>query len=278
MNILISVDIEGMAGVFHPEQVRSGNPEYEQARRLMTQEANAAIAGAFDGGAQKVYVNDSHGRFRNMIFADLDARAQVIQGRPRVLSMAQGVELEGIGGLGFVGYHSRAGGKGILAHTINSSAFALVLFNGEPIGEAGIYGAVAGEYGVPVIFGSGDDMFIAENKSLFPHAKFAQTKQALGVNCGVSLSSEKACDLIRATMAKAVSVMLDSDRVPTFQLDVLPVAVTVHTMTAAQADLFCGWPGIKRIDTRTIMYHAQTAQDAMQMLNCCSAMAASLMG
>ena len=47
MKILISVDIEGVAGVYHAEQVRAGNPEYERARRLMTQEANAAVEGAF---------------------------------------------------------------------------------------------------------------------------------------------------------------------------------------------------------------------------------------
>jgi D-amino peptidase len=58
MKILISVDIEGVAGVFHSQQVRAGNPEYERARRLMTEEANAAIAGAFDGGAAEVWVND----------------------------------------------------------------------------------------------------------------------------------------------------------------------------------------------------------------------------
>ena len=48
MKILISTDIEGVAGVYHPEQTRAGNPEYERARVLMTHEANAAIAGAFD--------------------------------------------------------------------------------------------------------------------------------------------------------------------------------------------------------------------------------------
>ena len=36
MKILISVDIEGVAGVYHSEQVRAGNPEFERARRLMT--------------------------------------------------------------------------------------------------------------------------------------------------------------------------------------------------------------------------------------------------
>ena len=49
MKVLISVDIEGIAGVFHPEQTRAGNAEYEQARRWMTREANAAAQGAFDG-------------------------------------------------------------------------------------------------------------------------------------------------------------------------------------------------------------------------------------
>ena len=66
MKVLISTDIEGVAGVFHHEQVRAGNPEYERARLLMTHEANAAIAGAFDAGATEVLVNDSHGSFRNM--------------------------------------------------------------------------------------------------------------------------------------------------------------------------------------------------------------------
>ena len=36
MRILISVDIEGVAGVVHPDQTREGNSEYALARRWMT--------------------------------------------------------------------------------------------------------------------------------------------------------------------------------------------------------------------------------------------------
>ena len=271
MDILISVDIEGVAGVYHPEQTRAGNPEYEQARRMMTREANAAIAGAFQAGADKVYVNDSHGRFRNMLPGELDERACVIQGRPRLLGMAQGVEM-GVQGLAFVGYHSYASGAGILAHTINSFAFAKILFNDELIGEAGIYGAVAGEYGVPVIFGSGDDVFISENRPLFPDAEFVQTKKALGQNCGVSLSGEYACQLIKEKVADAVR---RCHKVEPFTYDE-GVRVTIHTTTVAMADLFCGWPAFKRLDTTTVAYEAHNAQEAMRILNCCSAMSASL--
>lgn len=272
MNILISVDIEGVAGVYHAEQTRFGNPEYEQARRLMTAEANAAIAGAYDGGARQVLINDSHGRFRNMLAGELDARAQVIQGRPRVLSMAQGVT-PGVQGLCLIGYHSRAGGRGILAHTINSFAFAEVLFNGVPVGEAAIYGAVAGEYGVPVIMGSGDDVFIEENKALFPDALFAQTKQALGQNSGVSLSPQASCELIRATVSAAVSGSQAIKVCAAFQK---PIIVTVRATSPAMADLFCGWPTFRRLDATQIAYEAQTAEVAMRILNCCSAMSASL--
>ena len=149
MKILISTDIEGVAGVFHHQQVRAGNPEYERARILMTHEANAAIAGAFDAGATEVLVNDSHGDFRNMPPDLLDARAQQILGKPRYLSMMAGVD-EKVDAVCMIGYHSRAQGRGILAHTINSFAFARVWLNEAELGEAGIYGALAGEYGVPV--------------------------------------------------------------------------------------------------------------------------------
>ena len=67
MKIFISADIEGVAGVVVPQHGAPGNPEYERARRLMTQEVNAAIAGAFEGGATEVLVNDSHGPMTNLL-------------------------------------------------------------------------------------------------------------------------------------------------------------------------------------------------------------------
>ncbi|MBS0342883.1 MAG: M55 family metallopeptidase [Proteobacteria bacterium] len=271
MKILISVDIEGVAGVYHSQQVRAGNTEYERARRLMTDEANAAIAGAFDAGATQVLVNDSHGDFRNLLPDVLDARAQVIQGKPRYMSMAAGAET-GVAGMCMVGYHSRAGGRGILAHTINSFAFARIEFNGEPMSEAGLYGALAGEYGVPVIMGSGDDVFIEENRALFPHAAFVQTKQATGQNSGVSLSPQKACEAIRAGVMAGMGQLAKAQplRLRT------PLEVRLYTQTPALADLFCQWPDFERLDATLLGFGAPTVEAAVRMLNCCSAMSAML--
>ncbi|WP_447774978.1 M55 family metallopeptidase [Variovorax boronicumulans] len=271
MKVLISTDIEGVAGVYHHEQARQGNPEYERARVLMAQEANAAIAGAFDAGATEVLVNDSHGGFRNMPPDVLDARARVVQGKPRYLSMVAGVE-EGVDALCMVGYHSRAQGRGILAHTINSFAFASISLGGQELGEAGIYGALAGEYGVPVVMGSGDDVFIAENRALFPHATFVQTKRATGCNSGVSLSPEESRRAIRtgvqealATRAKAQPLVLKG-----------PQAVTLRCQSPALADLFCQWPNFERVDGVTLRFVADSVESAVRMLNCCSAMSSML--
>jgi len=271
MKILISVDIEGVAGVYHSEQVRAGNPEFERARRLMAAEASAAIAGAFDGGATEVYVNDSHGGFRNMPPDLLDERAQVIQGKPRYLSMVSGVEL-GVAGVCLVGYHSRAQGRGILAHTINSCfAFARVWLNGRELGEMGIYGALAGEYGVPVAMASGDDRFIEEHAPLFPGTRFVQTKRATGHTAGISLSPAAAYAAIRTGVAEALKAPLPPAFVLSGKID-----VRIQTQTAALADLFCQWPSLERPAGDEVAFEAPTVEAAVRMINSLSAMSSML--
>jgi D-amino peptidase len=271
MKVLISTDIEGVAGVFHHEQVRSGNPEYERARLLMTHEANAAIAGAFDAGATEVLVNDSHGSFRNMPPELLDARAQAVMGKPRYLSMMAGVD-DGVDAVCMIGYHSRAQGRGILAHTINSFAFARVYFNGLELGEAGIYGALAGEYGVPVVMASGDDVFIEEHRPLFPHAIFVQTKRATGQTSGISLSPAQACGAIRAGVATALA----KHGTARPYLLAGPIAVRIQTQSPALADLFCQWPALVRLGGDEVGFDAPSVEAAVRMVNCLSAMSTML--
>lgn len=271
MKVLISTDIEGVAGVFHPEQVRAGNPEYERARVLMTHEANAAIAGAFDAGATDVLVNDSHGSFRNMPPDLLDPRAQAVMGKPRYLSMMAGVD-DGVDAVCMIGYHSRAQGRGILAHTINSFAFARVHLNDKELGEAGIYGALAGEYNVPVVMASGDDVFIEEHRPLFPHATFVQTKRATGQTSGISLSPVQSCRAIRVGVAAALA---RHSAARPFLLPG-PIAVRIQTQTPALADLFCQWPTLQRLDGDEVGFDAPTVQAAVRMINCLSAMSTML--
>jgi len=273
MKILVSTDIEGVAGVFHPQQVRPGNTEYERARRWMTSEANAAVAGAFAAGATEVYVNDSHGDFRNLLADAMDARAQIIQGKPRNLSMVAGVEW-GMAGVCLIGYHARSKSSGILAHTINSFAFARVWFNDCEWGEAAIYGALAGAYGAPVIMAAGDDVFIQETQPLFVHAEWVQTKRATGHNSGVSLSPAQSCAAIEQAAKRAVARCAVNQPKP-LQL-VGNINVRLQTQTPALADLFCQWPTLERLEADLLHYTAPDIESAVRMLNCLSAMSSLL--
>ncbi|AZR93518.1 aminopeptidase [Bordetella trematum] len=267
MKVLISTDIEGVAGVFHAEQVRAGNGEYERARAWMTGEANAAVQGAFAGGATEVLVNDSHGGFRNLLPDQIDERARLVLGKPRYLGMMGGLE-EGCDAVMMVGYHSRAQGCGILAHTINSFAFARVTINGRELGEAGLYGALAGELGVPVILASGDDVFIEETRPLFPQAQWVQTKVAHGQGSGVTLSPAAAR---RAIAQAAEQAVRNAGQAVPLRIGG-PIECRLQTQSPALADLFCMWPSLERVDGVTLRFEVQTMQAAIRTLNSLAAM------
>jgi len=272
MKILISTDIEGVAGVFHAEQVRAGNGEYERARAWMTAEANAAVQGAIAGGAEEILVNDSHGGFRNLLPDGLDERARLVLGKPRYLGMMGGLE-EACDAVFMIGYHSRSQGRGILAHTINSFAFARVVINGMELGEAGLYGALAGELGVPVILGTGDDVFIEETRDTFPGAEWVQTKVAHGQGSGITLSPAASRRAIAAAAETAVRNFMrggDKKAVP-FRIPA-PIECRLQTQSSALADLFCMWPTLERVEGVTLRFTTDSMQSAIRTLNSLAAM------
>ncbi|MFM0174149.1 M55 family metallopeptidase [Paraburkholderia sediminicola] len=272
MKVLISTDIEGIAGVFHPEQTRAGNGEYEAARRWMTLEANAAIEGAFAGGATQVWVNDSHGGFRNLLPDLLDARAQVVLGKPRTLGMMAGLEY-GAALVFMIGYHAMSQTRGILAHTINSFAFARVSLDGVEVGEAALYGALAEEYGAQVALLSGDDVFAEETTPRFPGARFVVTKSATGHASGVTQSPASARAVIEAAAREVVQQHLAKGHArESTRAEAKPVECELRVQTSALADLFCQWPTLTRVDAVTLRFSAASTEHAVRMLNCLSAM------
>jgi len=93
MKVYISADMEGIGGVSTWDvQASAKGREYEQFRRLMTQEVNAAIQGAFEAGATEVLVSDAHRDAQNINVELLDRRANLIRAWPRPLGMMQGID------------------------------------------------------------------------------------------------------------------------------------------------------------------------------------------
>ena len=155
MNVLISVDMEGISGVVTGDHTSSKHKEYERFRKLMTAEANAAIKGALAGGATRVVVNDSHGGGANILIEELNPAAELISGSPKPFGMMQGIGPD-VGVVFFVGYHGASGtGAAVLEHTWSGRVVEARL-NGQMVGETGLNAALAGAYGAPVVLVTGD--------------------------------------------------------------------------------------------------------------------------
>src|SRR3989454_12165297 len=168
MKVFVSVDMEGVSGVTAPEDVLPAGSESQTCRQYMTGDANGAIGGAYDAGAEAVLVNDSHWIMRNLLVHDLDKRAKVIKGFHKPLCMLQGLD-DSYGAAVFVGYHSCAGTEGrVLNHTILGKEAQNIYLNGEATGETRLNAGLAGHYGVPVALVAGDVAVCGEAKRGIP--------------------------------------------------------------------------------------------------------------
>jgi len=262
MKIFISADIEGVAGVVTPQQGQPGNPEYERARRLMTEEVSAAIAGAFDGGATEVVVNDSHGPMVNIIAELLDPRAELILGRPKPMSMFAGLDAS-FAAVFCTGYHAGAGRHGVLSHTVNGFAFAAIRLDGLDCAEATLYGAYAGSLGVPVALLTGDDQMALQCAPHFPGAEVAVVKQALGHRAARALSPANARALIRVHAAAAARGHAGCQPLVIAE----PCRLEVDLTSVTLADLAAIIPVAERVGPRTVAFPAGSVQDAARWVN-----------
>jgi D-amino peptidase len=248
VRVFISVDMEGVAGVATLDQVVRGGHGYPRAQELMTAEADAAIRGAFAGGATEVVVADSHGTMDNLIVERLDRRAAVVTGGHRPQVMMQGLH-PGDAMAVFVGYHAAAGQHGVLAHTFSSN-FTEVRLDGRPVSEAEVNALYSASFGVPVGVVTGDDQICALAEKSFPEVRTAQVKTAEGWASAVSLSPSDATDLIEATVADAVTNAERLARPPSPENHLLEVDFS----TPLAADLASSVPGSVRAGGRTLRY------------------------
>ncbi len=178
LRVYISVDMEGISGVNSDNQTSAAGAEYGRARKLMVEDANAAIRGAFEGGASDVLVNDSHGSQRNLLPEDLDPRARLISHSFKRHGMMEGLDST-FDAVVFVGYHAKAGSpRGIFAHT-GSGVLADLRVNGRSVGEGGMNALLAQWYGVPVVVVTGDDVAVEEQKETSPAVRGVVVKHAI---------------------------------------------------------------------------------------------------
>ncbi len=265
MKILISADMEGISGVVDPTHVTSTHPEYQRFRQIMTDDVNAAVRGAFAGGAEEVVISDAHGNKTNILVEKLDERAELNSGGIAPFGMIQGID-EGFDAAMFVGYHACMGAPlAILCHTISSARVANIWLNGRLTGEFGLNAAVCGHYGVPVILISGDLAACQEANAWVPGVEQVVVKKATSRHSARCLSTVRSQKLIEESAERAVKRLREGGAPTPLKVDV-PVKIVLEFLQAAMVDTSQSIPGIVRLDGRKLEMLSQDMPGAFQTL------------
>ena len=196
MKILIMTDLEGVCGVYRFEQTREyGTPANLEARRLLMGEINAAVRGAFDGGATRVVVQDGHDGSKSFFLEELDERAEVVMG---IFSPYDIVLRQGFDGAFLLGFHSMSHTKrGILCHTQSSLTWDNYWINDRLAGEIYQSAILLGACDIPVLMVTGDDKTVREARDfLGDDIVTVQVKTGLAREAALMYSPKRARALI----------------------------------------------------------------------------------
>jgi D-amino peptidase len=261
MRVYISIDAEGCSGIFKFAQVLSENRDYEFCRRMMEGDANAAVRGAFDAGAFDVLVNDAHNNGDNIRIENLDPRARLVSGSAKPMSMMEGIS-GAFDAVLLLGYHSRKCERGTIAHSYSYARMFEVRINGRPVGEAEISAYLAGSFGVPVVFLSGDQ-YVTENiRSIIPGVRTVATKRAIGGAAAECVHPSITWQRLEEGVRAAITELKDNP--PVKPLADPPYTLEIQFATTSHAALALRLPGSNLTAPTTVRYKAD---DYMTLYN-----------
>ena len=264
MNVYISFDIEGVSGIADVKDIEVGSPQFPEARRLATQDVNAAVEGALAGGATEILVNDGHGRERrNLLYEDLHPKAKLLKARPSTEGFNMAAFDASFNAVFFVGWHARPSSPGVLSHCFNSSVFAAWRVNGKPVGEPELAAALAGEYGVPLVLFTGDDRSCDEVASWCPDCERVVTKFAVDRFSAICLPRQETYALIREGAMRAVEKV---EQIAPFRFE-SPVYVEADTLFDHAARAIAFIPGVEQIAELTVGFTGNDYREAFRTIH-----------
>ncbi|MGC8489498.1 MAG: M55 family metallopeptidase [Clostridia bacterium] len=250
--VWISVDMEGIGGLVDRAQFIPEEREYERARAHMIAEMRTVVQAAWDAGASRVVVNDSHDGQLNLApdgLGGLPEGTELISGMGKRFAMAEG--LKGLDLALLVGYHARAGtALAVMDHTDSGDIYRVTL-NGEEVGEFGLNAYLAGFYGIPVGLVTGDAALQEEVQALIPDADMVVTKVAVGRQAARLKHPRAVHDELREATRRAVTRFM-AGSAPAPLRPTPPVVVAVSFMTSQGTDMAALYPGAGRVDGRTV--------------------------
>ena len=257
MKVHIISDMEGVAGIVRREQIGGGEAMYEEARKLYTEEINAAVRGAKAAGATEVVVMDHHGAgkgwdFNSLVPDLLDPACEyVVQ---QEWTEYTGFLEEGCDACLLVGMHARAGTRdGVLNHTVSGQAWQNLWFNGTLVGETGINAAFCGHFGCPVLLATGDEAVCSEARELLGEGlTTVAVKRGLGALSARNIPPLRARELIEEGARNALS---DLKAVAPYDPG-RPCAIEVEFKNTGELDRYARKPGVEAAGDRRVASRA----------------------
>ena len=163
--------------------------------------------------------------------------------------------------MAFTGYHACAGASGNpLSHSFSTGIYELFI-NGAPASEFTVNSLIAGSFGLPVVFISGDSAVCEQAKAFIPGITTVPVVEGFG-DASISMHPEEAAELIQTGMEKALRGSWQDCRVPLANEYEIIMRLTTH-QAATKAE---NYPGTKRMDNRTVRFVAQDVLDIRRFL------------
>lgn len=246
--IFISVDMEGITGVVQPAQLGPDGFEYQRAREWMTGEVNAAIAGIRAAGPAEILVCDSHGNAQSVLIDRLPDDVRIVRGFPRPLEMMQGID-DTFTAAVFIGYHaSEWTANAVRGHTVSSAKLLGIRLNGAEVSEGMFNAALAGHFGVPVAFVSGDRLAVEQIQKIAPNAEGAIVKEPYGYHSANTVTPARGQEMIKAGLTRAMNKVgtLQPYRLTT------PINLEVGFKLTIDAEMAAYVPGLARSDAHSV--------------------------
>jgi len=258
MKVYIHTDLEGVSGIDNLEMIQTESDRFEESRERLSEDVNAAVAGAFDGGAKHVTVLDSHGSgVENIIWDKIDKRAER---DTKPTKRWWGILDETYDATFFIGAHAMAGTiNAFLDHTQSSLQVYDWYYNGRKCGEMAQWALVAGHFGVPLVMMSGDEAAVAEAYAFFDAIETAPVKRGRGRNDAVLIDPDEAHRRIHDAAARAVPRAKEAEP---FRLT-LPIEVILDFTRSDYCDQHARGEGVERIGARRVRKVAPTALDIL---------------
>ena len=263
MKVYISVDMEGITGVAHWDEVEHNKSTfYNQFQERMTKEVVAACQGATEAGAKEIWVKDAHYSGRNILAEQLPKNVKLIRGwSGHPYSMVQELD-HSFDALLMVGYHSMAGSGGNpLAHTMSSAKLDSVFINDQRASEFFIHGNIAGKHHVPLVFVSGDAGLCEEVKDVSPNTITHATMVGVG-DSTISIQPSDSRNSIRNKVKEALLGDLS------FCVWKHPKSFTLRIRFMKQQAAYRAshYRGAELIDAKTVNYRAKDYDDIMRFI------------